>query len=103
MEGVYYKEGSVLYIYFRTAWRLSRTWNFVSTPVTTRARCATYLQLNLSLGDLLLAAVAICNLLCLCDLSPDVVGAEVLKRETLDGVDAQLRVGLDNGKSSGYC
>ena len=29
------------------------------------------------------------------------VGAEVLKRETLDSVDAQLRVGLDNGETTG--
>lgn len=29
------------------------------------------------------------------------VDAEVLKRETLDSVDAQLRVGLDNGETTG--
>lgn len=31
------------------------------------------------------------------------VGAEVLKRETLNSVDAQLGVGLDNGESTGDC
>lgn len=31
------------------------------------------------------------------------VGAELLQRVTLDGVDAQLRVGLDNGEATRHC
>lgn len=79
-----------------------------------------YLKLDLSLGDVLLAAAAASNLLGLGDLGADVltrecelvlfeifegketyVSAEVLKSETLDSVDAELGVGLDNGETTG--
>lgn len=60
-----------------------------------------HLELNLSLSDILLTAAAAGDLLGLGDLVLDGVGAEVLKRETLNSVDAQLGVGLDNGESTG--
>lgn len=68
-----------------------------------RRGCRTCLQLNLCLGDILLASTAACNLLGLGDLSTDSLGAEVLERVSLDGVDAQGGVGLDNGESTGNC
>lgn len=64
-------------------------------------RCRTCLQLNLCLGDILLASTAACDLLGLRDLSTDSLGAEVLERVSLDGVDAQGGVGLNNGESTG--
>lgn len=63
----------------------------------------TCLQLNLCLSNVLLAATAARNLLRLSDLGADSLGAEVLQRVRLDGVDAQGRVGLDNGESTGHC
>jgi hypothetical protein len=49
----------------------------------------THLKLDLGLGNVLLASASAGDLLGLGDLSPDGIGAEVLKGETLDGVDAQ--------------
>jgi hypothetical protein len=60
-----------------------------------------YLQLNLSLSNVLLAAAAVGNLLGLSDLGLDGLSAEVLDGVTLNGVDAHGRVGLDNGESTG--
>lgn len=84
-----------------------------------------YLKLNLGLSNVLLAATAVGNLLGLSNLVADslklehhmlvshalsqkksdatYLGTEVLKGKTLDGVDAQLRVGLDNGEATGHC
>lgn len=75
------------------------------------------LKLNLSLSNVLLAAAAAGNLLGLGDLVPDglhsvslciptvfsgyaYIGAEVLNRVSLDGVDAELGVRLNNGEST---
>lgn len=63
----------------------------------------TYLQLNLGLGDVLLAAAAVRDLGGLGDLVLDGVEAEVLEGEALDGVDAQDRVGLYGSESTGHC
>jgi len=62
-----------------------------------------HLQLDLGLGNILLAATTIGYLLGLGDLSLNSIGAEVLQGESLDGVDAHDRVGLDNGETSRYC
>lgn len=61
----------------------------------------TNLQLNLGLGDVLLAAAAVRNLLGLGNLGTNGLGAEVLKGVALNGVDAQDRVGLDSSESTG--
>ena len=63
----------------------------------------THLQLDLGLGNILLASAAVGNLLGLGDLGSDGFGAEVLKRVALDGIDAQDRVGLDDGEASRHC
>lgn len=68
-----------------------------------RARPSTYLQLNLSLSNILLASVATGDLLGLSNLRPDGVSAEVLQRVGLGGVDAQDRVGLNACESTGHC
>lgn len=79
----------------------------------------TYLELNLSLGNILLAATAAGNALGLSKLGLDslvelahhgrhgyhmtngaYLRAEVLKGEALNGVDAELRVGLNDGEST---
>lgn len=66
--------------------------------------CAkTHLQLNLRLSDILLAAAAVGDLLCLGDLGTDSLRAEVLEGISLNSVDAQGRVGLNNGKATGNC
>jgi hypothetical protein len=80
-----------------------------------------HLELDLGLGDVLLAATAACDLLSLGDLVSDglcflsalerlvvsltyaYLSAEVLKRVTLDGVDAELGAGLDGSESTGDC
>ena len=59
-----------------------------------------YLKLNLGLSNVLLASVTVRNLGGLGNLCLDSLGAEVLKREALDGIDAEDRVGLDDGESS---
>jgi len=78
----------------------------------------TYLELNLGLCNVSLAAASVGNLLCLADLVPDslslrqprhpsflitssYLGAEVLQWVTLDGVNAENRVWLHNGESTG--
>lgn len=77
----------------------------------------THLELDLGLGNVLLAAVSASNLLRLCDLVPDSLGirqshvalpdsdvvylcAEVLECVSLNGVDAELRVGLDGREAA---
>jgi hypothetical protein len=62
-----------------------------------------HLELDLGLGNVLLAAASARNLLRLRDLGADGVGAEILNRETLNGIDAQDRVGLNNGESTRNC
>jgi hypothetical protein len=75
---------------------------FISMHTTKLARGReAYLELNLSLSNILLAAASVRNLLCLRDLGPDSFGAEILNRETLDGVDTQDGVGLNDGEPSG--
>lgn len=59
-----------------------------------------YLQLDLGLSNILLASTSVRNLLRLGDLGTDSIGAEVLKRVTLNGVDAHDRVGLNGSKST---
>lgn len=63
----------------------------------------THLQLNLGFGNILLAAAAVRNLLGLSDLGTDSLRAEVLQGVTLDGVDAQGGLGLNDGKATGDC
>jgi hypothetical protein len=58
------------------------------------------LKLNLGLGNVSLAAAAVGNLLGLGDLVLDGLGAEVLQSVTLNGVDAELGVGLDSSESA---
>jgi len=48
-----------------------------------------YLEFDLGLSNVLLAAISARNLLCLRNLSPDGLGAEILNWVALDGVDAQ--------------
>lgn len=78
---------------------------------------STHLELNLGLGNVLLASASAGDLLGLRDLVPyslilvsirresAAVGAhlsaEILQRISLDGVDAQLGAGLDDSKSAG--
>lgn len=61
----------------------------------------TYLELDLGLRNVLLAAASAGNLLGLGDLASDGLSAEVLEREALNGVDAQLRTRLHNRESTG--
>lgn len=63
----------------------------------------TNLKLNLGLSNVLLATAATGNLLSLRDLVLDGLRAEVLKGVTLNGVDAQLRAGLDSGETARNC
>lgn len=74
---------------------------FVALPSLDNA--VTCLQLNLGLGNILLAATAIRNLGGLGELGLDSLGAEVLDGVSLDGVDAQGGVGLDDGESTRHC
>lgn len=92
----------------RTAWRDSRTYirHFVSDhtygeTAPNLAASPTYLELNLGLSNVLLATTTADNLLGLGDLGTDGLSAEVLKSVTLDGVDAELGAGLDNGEATG--
>lgn len=68
-----------------------------------RYRRKAHLQLDLGLGDVLLASVAVGNLLGLGDLGSDGVGAEVLEGVALDGVDAHGGAGLDGRESTRHC
>lgn len=61
----------------------------------------TYLELNLGLSDVLLATTTADNLLGLGNLGANGLSAEILKGVTLNGVDAELGAGLDNGKATG--
>lgn len=71
-----------------------------SKPVTAIVDIS-YLELNLGLGNILLAAAAAGNLLGLSNLAADGLGAEVLDGVGLGGVDAQGRVGLNGGEAAG--
>ena len=62
-----------------------------------------YLKFDLGLSNVLLTAASAGNLLRLCNLRPNRLLAEVLNRETLDGVDAQFRVRLDNSEATRNC
>lgn len=75
----------------------------LANPSTYVGRACPYLELDLGLCNVLLATTSAGDLLGLGDLVSDGLGAEVLDRETLDGVDAQLRAGLDNRKSARNC
>lgn len=91
-------------VYFRTACRDSRTCQRVSTHNSSPGKqVETYLKLDLRLSDILLATTAVRDLLGLSDLSTDSLSAEVLQGESLDGVDAQGGVGLNNGEATGHC
>lgn len=61
----------------------------------------THLELDLGLSNVLLAAAAAGDLLSLRDLVAHSLGAEVLQRVSLNGVDAELGVGLHNGEATG--
>lgn len=61
---------------------------------------APHLKLNLCLCNVLLATIAVGDLLCFGNLSSDRLGAEVLQGVTLDGVDAQDGVGLDSSEAA---
>lgn len=63
----------------------------------------TYLDLNLGLGNVLLAAAAASDLLGLSNLVADGLGAEVLQGVALGGVDGHARVGKDGSKSATHC
>lgn len=110
---------SYLHNYFNAACRLSRTWPWLASPQRLHLESClhTYLELDLGLGNVLLAAVSAGNLLSLRDLVPDglsthqhmplsipnsasYLGGEVLQGVALDGVDAELGAGLDNGESA---
>lgn len=60
----------------------------------------THLQLDLGLSNILLASAAVGNLLGLSDLGSDGLGAEVLKRVSLNSVDAEDGVGLNGSEST---
>lgn len=60
----------------------------------------THLQLDLGLSNILLASAAVGNFLGLSDLGSDGLGAEVLKGVSLNGVDAEDRVGLNGSEST---
>ena len=74
---------------------------FVSTEITKNRRWCTNLKLNLGLSNVLLATAATSDLLSLRNLVPDGLGAEVLKGEALNGVDAELGAGLDGSETAG--
>lgn len=66
------------------------------------SRHSSYLKLDLCLRDVLLTSTSAGHLLGLGDLRLDGLFAEILKRESFDGVYAENRVRLDDGKSSGH-
>lgn len=59
-----------------------------------------YLNLNLRLGDILLAPSTIHNLAGLSQLGTDGLSAEILERVGLDSIDAQLGVWLDDSEAA---
>ncbi len=61
-----------------------------------------YLNLDVGHGDLRRAAVAAGHLLRLGELRAHSLDAEVLKGETLDGVDAEDGVGVHDGEATGH-
>lgn len=61
-----------------------------------------YLDLDRRFNNIPLAPRATRDLVCLDKLGTDGFSAEVFERVGLDCVDAQLGVGLDNGKAAGY-
>lgn len=66
-----------------------------------RDKGSSYLELNLSLGNLLRASAAVGNLLGLGNLGANGLCAEVLDGVGLNGVDAENGVGLNDSKSTG--
>lgn len=62
----------------------------------------TYLELYLGLGNILFTATTVCNLRSLVDLRFYCLVTEVFQRVALDGIDAELGVGLNNCKASRY-
>lgn len=66
-------------------------------------RVIAYLNLNLGLGDILLATISGGNLLGFLQLAPNGLGAEVFDRCTFNSVDAELRSRLDGSKSTRHC
>jgi hypothetical protein len=89
-------------VYFRAATRDSRTYN----PVSQKALFAPavripYLDLDLGLGNVLLASLAGRDLLGLGQLGTGSLNAELVEGVGLNGVDAQLGVGLDDSETSG--
>lgn len=108
-------------VYFSAACRDSRTCNPL-VRIHTLRKVGTYLELNLGLGNILLAATAAGNLLRLGNLCADslqdapsvfvrpsidstdggkaYINREVLQREALHSVDAELGVGLDDGETT---
>lgn len=61
-----------------------------------------HLQLDLGLCDVLLASIAVRDLLRLRKLGLDGLGTEILQGIPLDRVDAQNGVGLDGSESAGH-
>lgn len=62
-----------------------------------------YLKLNLGLCDVLLTSASTGDFLSFRDLGLDSLFAKVLNGEAFDCVDAQIRVGLNDGKTSRDC
>lgn len=60
-----------------------------------------YLDLDLRLGDIMLAPRATRDFVCLDQLGTDGLGAEVFERVGFNCIDAQLRVGLDDSEAAG--
>lgn len=61
-----------------------------------------YLNLDVGLSDLLCVTVTAGDLLGLSDLRANSLDAEVLKGESLDGVDAEDGVGVHDGEATGH-
>jgi len=58
------------------------------------------LNFNLGLRDVCLASISVGNLLGLGQLGTDCLNTELINRKSLDSINTQLRVGLDDGESS---
>lgn len=65
--------------------------------------CLPYLELDLGLGNILLATTTASNLLRLGNLVSHCIGAEILNGIALDSVDAELGTGLDSCESARDC
>lgn len=104
--GVYYRV--IITVYTSISGQPGETREPAKELISTR-RCIkqelsqTHLDLNLGLGNILLATVSTRNLLGLLELGLDILDVEVLERITLDGVDGENRLGLNNGETTGNC